>query len=83
MCNGWIEVHGQSDLQVLALHVDCDARGALYLLTFCETKEPSKGGIKFDGGYFLFPRISTVDTVFPNDRRKSALARHTRPTEEA
>lgn len=73
----------QSDLQVLAPHVGNDARGVLYLLAVCETKEPSKSSIKLNGGYFLFPGISTVDTVSPNDRRKPALARHARPAEEA
>lgn len=83
MCNGWIEVDEQSDLQVLAPHVGNDARGLLYLLAFCETKESPKSSIKLNGGYFLLPGISTVDSVPPNDRRKPALARHTRPTEEA
>lgn len=73
----------QSNLQVLAPHVGNDARGVLYLLPFCETKKPSKSSIELNGRYFLLPGVSTVDTISPNDRRKPALARHTRPTEEA
>ena len=55
----------------------------IYLLAIGETKESPKGGVKLDGRYFLLSGRPGTNPVPSNDWRESALARHTRPTEEA
>lgn len=54
----------------------------VYLLTFIETKESPKRSIKLNNRYFLLSGSPAAQAVPSNDRRKFALARHTRPAEE-